>query len=128
MKRFAFAVCFVLMALAAAALAADITGKWTGEMAGPDGGQGFTLTYNFKQDGAKLTGTVLGPGGDPLEIKDGKVEGAKLSFTVSFDGGGNTMKISNEGTIAGDEIKLTSKFEGGEFPGGNNPITLKRAK
>lgn len=126
MKRFAFAVCFVLMALAAAALAADITGKWTGEMAGPDGGQGFTLTYNFKHDGAKLTGTVLGPGGDPLEIKDGKVEGAKLSFTVSFDGGGNTMKISNEGTIVGEEIKLTSKFEGGDFP--PNTITLKRAK
>lgn len=129
MKKLAFACFFVLMALAATALAADITGKWTGEMGGPGGGGGFTLTYTFKQDGAKLTGSMVGPQGDPIEIKDGKIEGDKLSFFITFDGGGTSMKITNEGTIAGDEIKLTSKFEGGDFPGGGpNVITLKRAK
>jgi hypothetical protein len=89
-------------------------------------GQNMTLTYNFKQDGAKLTGSVLGPMGDPLEIKEGKVEGNKLSFIVLLDMGGNQGKITNEGTIEGEGIKLTTKFEGGDFP--PSTLTLKKAK
>jgi hypothetical protein len=62
-----------------------------------------------------------------MQIKDGKVEGDKLSFSISFDAGGNDMKVVHEGTITGDEIKLTIKMGGGgEGPGG--AITLKRAK
>jgi hypothetical protein len=68
--------------------------------------------------------------GDPLPITEGKVEGDKLSFTITFEGGPNgAMKITNEGTIAGEEIKLTTKFEGGDFGGGDRPpATLKRVK
>jgi len=127
MKRVVFAVCVLIALTAGVALAADITGKWSGEMSGPDGGGGFTLTYEFKQDGAKLTGTLQGPQGEPLELKEGKVDGDKVSFYVTFEGGGNPMKITNEGTISGDEIKITSKFEGGgDFP--PSTISLKRVK
>jgi hypothetical protein len=108
------------------ALAADITGKWTGQMAGPDGGS-MSLTFNFKQDGTKLTGSAEGPGGDPLEIKDGKVEGDKISFTISFDAGGGAMKILHEGTVKTDEITLNVKMEGGPDGGSSRPLTLKRA-
>jgi hypothetical protein len=110
-----------------AAFAADISGKWTGQMGGPNG-EGMSITFDFKQDGAKLTGTSEGPGGQALQIKDGKVEGDKISFTISFDGGGGDMKILHEGTIKGDEIKLSIKMDGG--PGGDGPgvITLKKAK
>ena len=39
------------------------------------------------------------------------------------------MKITNEGAISGDEIKLTTKFEGGDFGGGDRPpAILKRVK
>jgi hypothetical protein len=129
-----FVLCAALLALAfttGTAMAADVTGKWTTTMAGRGGGGGdFTITYNFKQDGAKLTGTVETPMGDPLPITEGKVEGDKLSFTITFEGGPNgAMKITNEGTIAGEEIKLTTKFEGGDFGGGDRPpATLKRVK
>ncbi len=119
------------MALAATALAADVTGKWTATMAGRGGGgEGFTLTYNFKQDGTKLTGSIETPMGGPMEIKDGKVEGDRLTFTMSFEGPNGAMKMVNEGTIKGDEITLTTKFEGGDFPGGGDrpPLVLKRAK
>jgi hypothetical protein len=118
--------CAVFAVLATGmAFAADITGKWTGEMAGPDGG-GMTVTFHFKQDGAKLTGTSEGPGGE-MQIKDGKVDGDKIVFTVSFDGGGGEMKIVHEGTIKGDEITLKIKMgDGGEGPGGE--LKLKRAK
>jgi len=125
MRRFVLGVCIVLLALAGTALAADITGKWTGETAGQDG-QTMTLNYTFKQDGAKLTGSVQGPMGEPLEIKDGKVEGEKLTFTITFEGGNGAMKISNEGTVSAEQIALTSKFEGGDFP--PMKITLKKAK
>ena len=115
----------MLMALVSiAAWAADVTGKWTGQMAGPNG-EGFALTFNFKQDGAKLTGTVQGPQGDAIQISDGKVEGDKLSFVVTIEANGG-MKIMHDGTINGDEIKLNSKAEGGDFPGGT--MTLKREK
>jgi hypothetical protein len=115
----------ILMALISAALwAADVTGKWTGQMAGPNG-EGFSLTFNFKQDGTKLTGNVQGPQGDAIEITDGRVEGDKISFVVTIDANGG-MKIMHDGTISGDEIKLNSKSESGDFPGGT--MTLKRDK
>jgi hypothetical protein len=40
---------------AASAFAADVTGTWTGKMAGPNG-DGFQITFTFKVDGPKLTG------------------------------------------------------------------------
>jgi hypothetical protein len=103
-----------------ACLAADITGKWVGEMGGE-----FTMTFNFKQEGDKLTGTADGPGGAPLQIQNGKVDGNKISFTVSMDG---QMNIAHEGTINGDEINLTIKMDGGPGGGPPGPIKLKRAK
>jgi opacity protein-like surface antigen len=122
MQRRIFLACAVLMtAMAGAALAADITGNWTGSS------DQFTLKFVFKQTGETLTGNVIGPQGDPLPITDGKVQGDKLSFTVKVDMGGNSMKITHEGTIKGDEISLTTKVEGGgDFGGG--PMTLKREK
>ena len=124
MKRRIFLACAVLMtAMAGAALAADITGNWTGSS------DQFSLTFAFKQDGEKLTGAITASqGGDPMPISDGKVQGDKISFTVKVDMGGNSMKINHEGTIKGDEITLITKVEGGgDFPGGG-PMTLKRQK
>lgn len=100
--------------------ATDMTGSWTGQMQSPDG-NGFSLTFVFKQDGAKLTGTVAGPQGDPIAISNGKVDGDNFSFTVSFNG----TTITHTGTITGDEIKMTTKADQGDFPGGQ--MTLKRS-
>jgi hypothetical protein len=96
------------------------TAKWSAQMNGPDGG-GMTMTFNFKQDGTKLTGTIDGPGGEPMAIQDGKVDGEKIVFAVSF----NDMKIVHEGTIKGDEITLTIQMNGGPG-GGPGPLKLKR--
>ena len=119
-----------LAALATAVWAADITGKWSAQMTGPDGG-GMTLTFTFKQSGTKLTGTMDGPGGEPMQIQDGKVDGDKISFKVVIQGGTTithegTIVASPDGNSAGDTIKLTSKSDNGQFPGGE--MTLKRAK
>lgn len=104
--------------------ATDITGTWTGDMRAPDGSTSFALSFVFKQDGAKLTGTVQGPQGEPIPISNGKVDGNKITFTVVVADMG--MTITHDGTVsdAGDEIKLTSKSEQG--PSGE--LTLKRSK
>ena len=100
--------------------AADVSGTWSGELSGGNGS--FQLSFTFKQDGAKLTGSVQGPQGEAIAISDGKVDGDKISFNVAFNG----MTIVHTGTIntAGDEIKLTSTSDQG--PAGE--IVLKRAK
>ena len=125
MKKVLICLCAaMLMALSTvAARAADVTGAWTAQLTTPNG-DNMQLTFNFKQDGTKLTGTVQGPQGDPVEISDGKIDGNKLSFTVSV----NDMTITHEGTVneAGDEIQLTTKSNSEDMPGGT--MTLKRAK
>jgi hypothetical protein len=108
----------------AARAATDVTGAWTGEIKSPDGSAGFQISFTFKQDGDTLTGSVQGAQGDPIAISDGKIDGDKVTFKVAFNG----MTITHQGTVsaAGDEIKLTSKSDQGDFPGG--AMTLKRAK
>jgi hypothetical protein len=119
-----FVLCAALLVVFSAKplfAASDMTGKWTTtDMKAPDGST-FTLTFDFKQDGAKLTGTVTGPQGDPLAIDNGKLDGDKFSFTVSFNG----TTITHEGTINGDEIKMSTKSDNGGMP--PMDMTLKRS-
>ena len=115
---FAISVCLT----ATVAWAADVTGKWSGELNGPGGG--ITLTAGFQQDGTKLTGTMDGPGGEAMQIKDGKVEGDTLSFSVDLNG----TTVAHEGTIKGDTITLQIRIDGGPGGDGPGPITLKRVK
>ena len=126
MKTLLYVCAALMMALTpvTALAATDVSGTWTGDMKAPDGSTGFTISFTFKQDGAKLTGSVQGPQGDPIAISDGKIDGDKITFTVAFNG----MTISHAGTLnsTGDEIKLTSKTDSGDYPGGE--MTLKRAK
>jgi hypothetical protein len=101
--------------------AADVTGTWTAQMQGPNGD--MTLTFHFKQDGDKLTGTVESSmGGDAFEISNGKIDGDKISFDTSFNG----MTINHAGTVSGEEIKLSAKSDDGQMP--PMDLTLKRAK
>lgn len=84
---------------AAVSFAADINGRWEGAMSGPNGD--FQIAFNFKVDGAKLTGSVETPNGD-IPIDEGKVEGDHISFKTHF--GDN--EVNHEGTVSGDTIQL----------------------
>ncbi len=101
---------------AAIALAADATGKWTGSVPGQDG-QDMSLTFNFKVDAGKLTGTVTTPMGDAPLI-DGSVAGDVITFTTEF----NDMKIVHKGKITGDSIDLDVTMGDNNFK-----MALKRA-
>src|SRR5512142_1420107 len=94
----------ILLIVAMVAMAADaITGKWTMEQAGRNGGPARVSTFDLKADGAKLTGTMTMPGfqgGDPMvsPISNGKVDGNNVTFEVTRDFGGNSMTTKYEGT------------------------------
>jgi hypothetical protein len=107
----------ILMALfAAVTYAADVNGRWEGNVSGPNGD--IQLTFNFKADGTKLTGTVETPNGE-IPIDDGKLEGDHISFKTHF----NDNEVNHDGTVTGDTMQL--KVQG---PWGGSELTLKRAK
>lgn len=88
-----------ILLLTLSVFGADVTGKWKAAMQGPDGN--MELTFNLKQDGAKLTGTVESPMGE-MPVSEGKVEGDAIEFTVATD----QFKVVHKGTVSGDEMKL----------------------
>jgi hypothetical protein len=119
MKYFSFAVALLLFA--GIALAADVDGKWTGNL--DMGGQAIPVNYTFKADGATLTGTSSGPNDTTVPIKNGKIDGNNISFIVTFDMGGQEMKIDYKGVVAPDQVKLSF-----EMMDQKTEILLKRAK
>jgi hypothetical protein len=114
---------FLLGLLTLAALAADVSGKWTAQVPGRNG-QTREATFTFKADGNTLTGTVSGRMGD-VPIADGKIDGDTISFTQTIEVQGNTIKFLYKGTVSGDEIKFTRARDGGE--GEPQAFTAKRA-
>jgi hypothetical protein len=106
-----------LLLLAGFAFAADIDGKWAGEIVG----QNMEIAFTFKADGTKLTGVHI-VNGTETPIEEGKIDGNNISFTVTLNMG-EEMKIPHKGTISGDEIKMTYEMMG--QPG---EILVKRVK
>jgi hypothetical protein len=118
----ALALTVGLLLIASFAFAADIDGKWTGQVQGM-GGDPMTINYTFKANGATLTGTTTGMDGKDVQIKNGKVEGNNISYSVSFDMGGQEMKIDFKGVLSGDQLKLSF-----DMMGQPSDLVLKRAK
>lgn len=108
--------------LSVAALAADITGKWTAQVPGRNG-QTREATFTFKVDGNALTGTVGGARGE-TPISEGKIDGDQVSFSQTMEFNGNSVKLIYKGTVSGDEIKFTRMRDGGE--GQPQEFTAKR--
>jgi hypothetical protein len=123
-RRILFATTLLCVIFTVAAFAADISGNWSGTM--QMGDNPISLTYAFKQDGEKVTGTVTTPQGQAIPLSDGKVAGDKVTFYVQVDMGGTPVKFSSEGVLKGDEITLTTKSEGG--PDMGPAMVLKRVK
>jgi hypothetical protein len=109
-----------LLLLTVSAFAADVDGKWAGTMATPMGD--IPVAFTLKADGAKLTGTTTGPDGD-IAIKDGTIDGANISFTVTFDFGGMPFMLSYKGVVSADSIKFNIDAAGMPLE-----IIVKKAK
>jgi opacity protein-like surface antigen len=116
----AFAIVVGVLLLAAPAFAADVDGKWTGTVSTPMGD--LPVQYEFKADGTTLNGTTLGFDGGSVPIKNGKVDGANISFSVTFDFGGMSIDLTYKGVVSPTEIKITGDFMGMPFE-----FTVKKA-
>ena len=131
MKVRLFSAAVVCVLAAVPALAADVAGKWTGQVPAAQGQAESVITIVFKVDGDNLTGTINNsqqPG--DVELKEGKVTGDDITFSLTRNIGGTDTKVVWKGTIAGDEIKFTRSVAGGAGPGAGavTEITAKRSK
>ena len=121
MKRIA-----LLLILSAAALMADATGKWSGAAKAPEmGDETQSLFFNFKQDGATLTGTGGPTEGDQHPMEKGTVEGDKLKFQVPVEGKGT---IYFDLKTNGDEISGEAQFKRNEGESMKFQVALKKVK
>src|ERR1700678_3221288 len=125
-KKLLFVIA-ILCVLTFAVMAADVSGKWTWEQQGRNGAT--TTTLNLKVDGSKLTGTMDGGRGGPVEITDGHVDGNSISFSVKRSMGGNDVVTPYKGIVndSGNSIKIDFT----QRRGGGDPtpmtVTAKRA-
>ncbi len=100
---------FLLMA--GIALGADIDGKWAGQY-NSGMGEPMTLDFEFKADGNTLTGTAPGGADARIPIKDGKIDGNNISFSVAVSMGEQAMSFNYKGVVSGDQIELSFEMAG----------------
>ncbi|MGB6451314.1 MAG: hypothetical protein WBE92_11225 [Steroidobacteraceae bacterium] len=110
MKRVSGFLLALLLLATVPAFAADVDGNWTGSIDTPNGP--VMVSYTFKAAGATLTGSTTGPDGSVTPIKDGTIDGAKISFAVDLNMGGNAMTLKYTGTVSPGQIALSTSFNG----------------
>jgi hypothetical protein len=100
----------LLVSGSASAFAKDFTGKWLYSWSRQDGTKVET-TFELKQDGDKVTGTVSGFGGQKAEISEGAVKDGLLTFKVVREREGNKFTVDYSGKLDGDVLKGKSAME-----------------
>ena len=109
-RKTACSLVLAFLFAAVPAFAADVDGKWSGNISTPGGD--FPAQFEFKADGTSLTGTTLGPDGMSVNIKDGKIDGDTFTFMVSFDFGGMPLDIAYSGVVTPEELKMKADVLG----------------
>jgi hypothetical protein len=145
MKNRVVLVSALLASTGLVALGAGIDGKWTVTTQGRQGDQVQTLTIT--SSGMTLKGTFDTGNGMPVEITEGMIHDADVTFKISRAGrDGTPQVISYKGTLAADELTLTREAPAGGGGGGGGakggggggggggrggapmPLVFKRAK
>jgi hypothetical protein len=95
-----------LLAVAAWALSADVTGDWDLTSQSPRGER--TSTVTFKQDGENLTVTMppMREGGEAM-TGTGTVKGNAIEWTITRTTQRGEFTMTYKGTIDGDTMKGT---------------------
>jgi hypothetical protein len=107
---FSLVVMCAMLVVSAPARAADVDGKWSGSLDTPMGA--VNVAFNFKADGPTLTGTMSGPDGGDITIKNGKIDTDKISFVVSLDFGGMAFDLNYTGVVKPEQVDLTIDIMG----------------
>jgi hypothetical protein len=116
-------ICFLLLGAFTLA-AADLTGKWAGSFAVTNSGGQKTDTalMNLKLSGKAVTGTVGPNASEQMAIRNGKLEGSKLTFDVENDG----ESISFDLVFDGDAIRGIATGKGPGSQQWSAKLDLKR--
>jgi hypothetical protein len=103
----------LMTAVAAALLAADVSGKWKTTFTTPDG-QTRENIMTLQADGEKLTGTIASRMGE-AKIQDGTVKGDEITFFVIRNFGGEDVKMTYKGKVTGNKMALKVSAGDREF-------------
>ena len=116
---------FIILCISSSVFAADISGSWTAEFDSQVGMQKYT--YVFTVAGASITGeaSVNIAGTDmKSKIAEGTVDGDNVTFVENLNYSGQDLRITYQGTVAGDEMNLKRDVAGA----GGETFTAKRVK
>jgi hypothetical protein len=125
MRRLTCTVVLILL-LATLAMAADVTGKWSGSLEAKDP-DGETVTVQahaeLKQQGDSVTGKVWKKVAHQYSIEKGKIEGNRVTFEFKAPEGSEDaeplvhsvrLTVVNEDQLQGD---LEIPMDGGKMTG-----------
>ena len=106
----AFLAIVINLSAANAAGAPNATGVWKWTTTGQNN-QTFETTLKLKQDGAKVTGVMIGRNGNETAIESGKIEGEEITFQITRERNGQSVTIKYKGKLSGDTIKGATETE-----------------
>ena len=116
---------FIILYIPSSVFAADITGTWNAEFDSQVGKQQYT--YVLTVVGTSVTGEASAniAGTDmKSKIAEGTVDGDNVTFVESLNYNGQDLRITYQGTVAGDEMNLKRDVAGA----GGETFTAKRVK
>jgi len=91
------------------ASAASVDGQWAAKTEGGVSG----VVLELKSEGGRLTGALVQPTGR-LEIRNGTVEGDRVTFEMSLSMRGQALRLLYSGVLDGDELRITLRAQGRE--------------
>jgi hypothetical protein len=108
------AVVLLGLSLPVQSFASDMTGHWKWQIT-PQGGDPIDMSAQFKVDNGKLTGVFLdGFDQQSFDIKNGKVDGDNVSFTVTRPINDMTITVNYTGKLDGDTVTGTVEIKLGD--------------
>jgi len=116
---------WILPCLALVMSGADVSGKWSGTIDVEDAGSSTDVQVELVQKAATVTGKIgRTGGGDEGEIRNGKVDGQKISFEVVSGQASNPFKFTL--TLVNDHLEgeMKGSMDQGEIVG---KVKLSRA-
>src|SRR3954468_354364 len=86
------------------------SGKWKNTMTNQNG-ETREYVFNLKQEGTKVTGNVLTPQGDEVQINDGNIdEKGNLTFSSKIERDNRTIELRSSAKLDGDSLKGKTEF------------------
>lgn len=117
-------LCFLLLSMLPS-IAAELTGKWAGsfDVTNSGGEKAETAFMNLTLSGNLVTGTAGPNAEEQMVIRNGKLEGSKLTFDIE----NGDESISFDLLFDGDTIRGIAKGKGPGAQQWSAKLNLKRA-